>query len=79
MREIHRDLFRDIYDGVGQPRVVPERAMTKRGPDVVNHEVGDPNPLLRPASLTELPHATSTAPRPTLGSAVHDHAARRPA
>ena len=43
MRRVHRDLFRDIYDWAGQPRVAPETAMTKRGPDVVNHEVGDPD------------------------------------
>ena len=43
MRRVHRQLFGDIYDWAGQPRVVPETAMTKRGPDVVNHEVGDPD------------------------------------
>lgn len=43
MRQVHRQLFGDIYDWAGEPRVVPQTAMTKRGPDVVNHEVGDPD------------------------------------
>ena len=43
MRDIHRQLFDQIYDWAGEPRVVPENPMTKRGPDVVNHQVGDPN------------------------------------
>jgi cell filamentation protein len=42
MRDIHRQLFGEIYDWAGEPRVVPENPMTKRGPDVVNHKVGDP-------------------------------------
>lgn len=42
MRQVHHQLFGDIYEWAGQPRVSPETAMTKRGPDVVNHDVGDP-------------------------------------
>jgi cell filamentation protein len=43
MRQVHRALFSDVYDWAGEPRTVPDNPMTKRGPDVVNHEVADPN------------------------------------
>ncbi|MFL0243256.1 Fic/DOC family protein [Mycobacterium sp. SMC-17] len=39
--DVHRRIFQDVYDWAGEPRVVPEGAMTKRGPDVVHHLIND--------------------------------------
>ena len=60
MRRVHRQLFGDIYDWAGQPRVVPETAMTKRGPDVVNHEVATQTPPRWPTATTR----DRSSPRP---------------
>jgi cell filamentation protein len=40
---VHRRLFSDVYDWAGQPRTVPADAMTKRGRDVVNFLINDPD------------------------------------
>lgn len=42
MKEIRRRIFQDVYEWAGQERVGPDTRMTKDGPDVVNHPVGDP-------------------------------------
>jgi cell filamentation protein len=41
--DVHRHIFSDVYPWAGNPRVVPEVPMTKRGRDVVNHELDDPD------------------------------------
>ena len=38
MKAIHRYIFQDVYEWAGQERTAPSGAMTKMGPDVVNHE-----------------------------------------
>lgn len=43
MKAIHRNIFQDVYEWAGQERVGPVGSfMTKLGPDVVHHALGDP-------------------------------------
>jgi cell filamentation protein len=47
MKAVHRHIFQDVFDWAGQERVAPSSFMAKSGPDVVDHEPGDPKAPVR--------------------------------